>query len=280
MTTIAKTIITAALLLLTICLFSQDSTDDKAIVKDVNGISTGMTQKEFDQFKKDYYNKMEKLGMFELPEHRKKNGKTVETEEGKLHNLKVAMMYKINLNAVDKFKEIGFDIVETIKTHFLYRHSDYETEKNIMRYNTIVVGEVIDSLIILNTAPHLCFNSVFKVKVHQFIKGQENFKGNLPDTLVIYMTEGAPGCTNTVFAFMGMKRIFMLSSTSKNYNKMKETIKYCTSPELKKYSTNLNDPTVIYSYWGYGLNSLDEIQMKVNLIEEINKPEDFYRRKY
>jgi len=276
MKNITKTIITAVLLLLTVGLFAQEDST-KVIVKDAQGISTGMTQKEFDLFKKDYFRKMDKLGMFKFT----KPSKVVIdlSEDDKQIRLNNALNYKINLNAVQEYNNIGIDIVKMAREDFL-KTGEQDLEKKLFTQDIIVTGEVIDSLIIINSKPSMCLNSVFKMKVDELIKGQELFNGMVPDTLVYYSSEGTPGLLPGVQAKIGQKQIFMFQSNFKIYSKMKATIKYHTTPELKNYSTNFYDKTVLMGSMRLDIEQLPEVRKRVNQIQAINKSADFYRRKY
>jgi len=279
-------LITAVLLLLTTCLFAQETTNDKAIVKDAKGISTGMTQKEFDQFKKDYYNKMEKLGMFELPEHIKKTGKTKRSEEEKKNVANLAIKYKINLTAVNEFMKNGIDIVKDVIDEF--RNGDtkyfkYKHEFDVFSYDVIIVGNVVDSIFINNTKPWACFNTAYKIKVDNIIKGSDIFRTQNPDTIIYYSTSGAQGYETFSYEKKARSRsnqIHMFYLNNKSYKTIELTKKYCINKNLNIFFTNFGNDEVFCGDYAIGLENLDEVIRYNKIVESINDPANFYRRKY
>ena len=194
MRNITKTIITAVLLLLTVGLFAQEDST-KAIVKDANGISTGMTQKEFDQFKADYSAKAREMYQkeFKLPELKKEDDTQISRAVTRNFN------NCINLNRIDEYKKFGVN---------LFRDPiEYDPEGKFVLEKVVVLGTVksatyLDSAVDIPRGAIQSIRTLYNFEIDEIYKGKEKVAVNMD-----------PNDKSIIIATQSSKKLWLSNST-------------------------------------------------------------------
>jgi len=146
-------------------LFAQDSTttDDKAVVKDYFGRSTGLTKSGLAKHKQEYETKAKKQGI----------------------DSKIPLRYaaKVNLNALEEFKKIGIELVEMSHKY----KGDFNYKENSLKSQVVIHGEVLKLEYELNEK--CVYHSKYYIKVKEVLKGLDFFE-ILPDTVMALIGTG------------------------------------------------------------------------------------------
>lgn len=123
----------------------------------VYGIDTGLSEKEYIQFKENYFKCLDKLNWINKHGYRK-------DEENIKQMYEEYFKRKINLNALDKLEELGWDpglVDRGLPATILFRGG------------VILTGNTTDSVVILDNLEKRIYGSLWEFKIDKIIKGKE-----------------------------------------------------------------------------------------------------------
>ncbi len=224
----------------------EEKSDEKVTVKDQLGIDTGMTEKEFEEFKTDFIKKAKEIG---LPEGR----------DGFNSYFKL----KINLNVYEELKNNGVDVklygFPTSKSHL----------EDAVFSDIVLIGEIYNRSYVENKT---FFKSFYSVKVIEIFKGEEFIKDEFRNKISVLSKNGKNFFSSDETEMqIGEKRLFFL-----NY-KLGEEDRFATRGNAERLIIDNS----LYSASGKILigNLKSEID-KIKRIIEINDSKNFYNRSY
>jgi len=226
---------------------NSDPVNTRDTVKDQFGIDTGLTKEEIYNLRNDYERLAEKL---EIPKGR--NG------------FKSLFEGKKNLNAYNELKQLGVDL----KNYGAPNHATSHLE-NTLNSRIVILGEITD---VVYVEDQKFFNSYFKVKAFEFIKGKEYIKDELVDHIQVLSKNGKKvSFSDTTPLQIGDKVMFFLDFLNENDNHFSSislSERFIINNQL--YSNSKN--TLI--------GDLSSEIAKMKEIIKLNDSENFYKRSY
>ncbi|MDA3884985.1 MAG: hypothetical protein PF638_05260 [Candidatus Delongbacteria bacterium] len=229
-------------------------TKSNETVKDRLGFDTGMTKEEIIEFETNYYNRCKELGI--QKDHFVAPGSYFK--------------YKINLNAIDKMKNLGLFLKKDPNNleedfAFFVTHSDL-----------IVIGTIEDIEYFFKTEEEESnakgARSVYTVKVENILKGENLFEV-IPNQIKYYNSTGK----------------FIITSNDRRQNLNGKYIFFFQlyDGKIENLFRIRNSSLIIKDEEAFSvfsknkpLRSVNEIVSIVEKYNEISNPIDFYKRKY
>jgi hypothetical protein len=133
----------------------------------IYGKDTGLTQKEYDQFKKDYYQKIEEFGWYK--------GAQGGSEDVKEQLFKA----KVNLNAVNEFEKLGW--VNGVPGGY---------PADILLNGIILLGQTTDSMSYNVDKTGIDNGSVWEFEIDKILKGKDLMNEGDMEGSIVYLNSG------------------------------------------------------------------------------------------
>jgi len=178
MTTTAKTIITAVLLLLTLCLFAQDSTKS-GLITDIKTFIPNLWPNEQKASK-------DKQRQIELDYLAK--AKRIDPNQDWLTGY--SFVHRLNLNALDKFDELG------VRREYILASHGTSYKEHALQAQVIVVGTVEDVTVL--DEKQYRYNIINKITIEKIVAGENYLPQNtkaiyVPAHMSIGLNKGEKG---------------------------------------------------------------------------------------
>ncbi len=254
----------------------RESLFTKADGEIVFGIDTELSKEEFIQFKKNYFECLDKLDWINEHGYRKDKNNIIQMYEEYFKR-------KINLNALDKLEELGWHPGLT----------DRGLQANILfRGGVILTGHTTDSVVSLDNLEKRIYGSLWEFKIDKFIKGKELMNEGDIEGSTIYLKSllGSGNSNSGECRYLRNTNYLLFLYKSKSYPKENPPKPYrkvnfkCFAYEDEDVWTEDNYLQIEYkkdkrSKLKYNM-TFSEIISLIKDIEVVNDTKNFYKRKY
>ncbi|MBU4485886.1 MAG: hypothetical protein KKD38_03065 [Candidatus Delongbacteria bacterium] len=267
---ICKKPIVLILLFLIVSIYSMsddgNQEPNKITVKDQFGIETGMTQKELDEFKNQYFESVKGMGLLdEVIVNPKFRDQMINSRSEEYFN------NKLNLNRINKLKELKLFHTTQEVDH------DLDFAYLISGASVILIGTRVGKEHFFETekeewdASHE-HKSRYLFEVEEILKGNEWFVDN-PDTVKClstigkFLTDGSMDFSHKKKYLIFLKPVNMIRNQNSDFIRSSQN------------ALRIEDNGL---FWRNSKNSkyflsLDEIKNRIKKFDEINDAENFYK---
>ena len=190
---------------------------------------------------------------------------------------------KVNLDAIDNYKNYGIDIIELDKSGFMGRHG-LDEKSTLLLSKIVIEGTVIDSI---NYPDNFAiFHNCYIVKVDSILKGVEYFDYN-PEYLRLYSSDGKRYKKDGSLEWplyqttykKDKKYAFVIGTSSYVAyftDRLRDAQKNESNEEFEYLSLLLS--TTSFSNWQLSPVSIEQTRAILNEIDKLNDSKNFYNR--